>query len=115
MIRSRKMLKREGDSRHPCLTPTVVLNHSGVIDINPISFLSGLRYGVFQKKGQKEKKIPGVQFSCSGIPSEILVSFRQSAPSSSYPLQNSDTVRDISTKLGTNIKHYQTMCGEQRP
>ena len=27
MIRSRKMLKRVGDRRHPCLTPTVVLNH----------------------------------------------------------------------------------------
>ena len=28
MIRSRKMLKRVGDRRHHCLTPTVVLNHS---------------------------------------------------------------------------------------
>ena len=28
MIRSRKMLKRVGDRRHPCFTPTVVLNHS---------------------------------------------------------------------------------------
>ena len=28
MIRSRKMLKRAGDRRHPCLTPTVVPNHS---------------------------------------------------------------------------------------
>ena len=28
MIRSRKMLKRVRDRRHPCLTPTVVLNHS---------------------------------------------------------------------------------------
>ena len=27
MIRSRKMLKRVDDKRHPCLTPTVVLNH----------------------------------------------------------------------------------------
>ena len=27
MIRLRKMLKRVGDRRHPCLTPTVVLNH----------------------------------------------------------------------------------------
>ena len=27
MIRSRKMLKRMGDRRHPCLAPTVVLNH----------------------------------------------------------------------------------------
>ena len=26
MIRSRKMLKRVGDRRHPCLTPTVVLD-----------------------------------------------------------------------------------------
>ena len=31
MIRSRKMLKRVGDSRHPCLTPTVVLNHYPVL------------------------------------------------------------------------------------
>ena len=28
MIRSRKMLKWVGDKRHPCLSPTVVLNHS---------------------------------------------------------------------------------------
>ena len=33
MIRSRKMLKRVGDRRHPCLTPTVVLNHSPMLPI----------------------------------------------------------------------------------
>ena len=31
MIRSRKMLNRVGDRRHPCLTPTVVLNHSPML------------------------------------------------------------------------------------
>ena len=31
MIRSRKMLKRVGDKRHHCLTPTVVLNHSPML------------------------------------------------------------------------------------
>ena len=31
MIRSRKMLKRVGDRRHPCLTPTVVLNYSPML------------------------------------------------------------------------------------
>ena len=31
MIRSRKMLKRVGDRRHPCLTPTIVLNHSPIL------------------------------------------------------------------------------------
>ena len=31
MIRSRKMLKRVGYRRHPCLTPTVVLNHSPML------------------------------------------------------------------------------------
>ena len=31
MICSRKMLKRVGDRRHPCLTPTVVLNHSPML------------------------------------------------------------------------------------
>ena len=31
MIRSRKMLKRMGDRRHLCLTPTVVLNHSSML------------------------------------------------------------------------------------
>ena len=31
MIRSRKMLKRVGDRRHPCQTPTVVLNHSPML------------------------------------------------------------------------------------
>ena len=31
MIHSRKMLKRVGDRRHPCLTPTVVLNHSHLL------------------------------------------------------------------------------------
>ena len=34
MILSRKMLKRVGDSRHPCRTPTVVLNHSPVLPLN---------------------------------------------------------------------------------
>ena len=28
MIGSRKLLKRVGERRHPCLTPTIVLNHS---------------------------------------------------------------------------------------
>ena len=30
-IRSRKMLKKVGDRRHHCLTPTVVLNHSPML------------------------------------------------------------------------------------
>ena len=34
MILSRKMLKRVGESRHPCQTPTVVLNHSLVLLLN---------------------------------------------------------------------------------
>ena len=34
MILSRKMLKRVGESRHPCQTPTVVLNHSPVLPLN---------------------------------------------------------------------------------
>ena len=33
----------------------------------------------------------------------------------SCPLHNSDTVQDIFMKLGTNINHHQTMCGEQEP
>ena len=31
MVRFRKMLKRVGDRRHPCLTPTVILNHSPML------------------------------------------------------------------------------------
>ena len=31
MIRSRKMLMRVGDRRHPYLTPTVVLHHSPML------------------------------------------------------------------------------------
>ena len=34
MILSRKMLKSVGESRHPCRTPTVVLNHSPVLPLN---------------------------------------------------------------------------------
>ena len=34
MILSRKMLKRVGESRHPCRTPTVVINHSSVLPLN---------------------------------------------------------------------------------
>ena len=34
MILSRKMLKRVGESRHPCRTPTVVLNHFPVLPLN---------------------------------------------------------------------------------
>ena len=33
MILSKKMLKRVGESRHPCRTPTVVLNHSPVLPL----------------------------------------------------------------------------------
>ena len=34
MVLSGKMLKRAGESRHPCRTPTVVLNHSPVLPLN---------------------------------------------------------------------------------
>ena len=34
MILSRKMLKRVGESRHPCRTPTVVLNHFHLLPLN---------------------------------------------------------------------------------
>ena len=34
MILSSKMLKRVGESRHPCRTPTVVLNHYPVLTLN---------------------------------------------------------------------------------
>ena len=34
MILSRKVLKRVGESRHSCRTPTVVLNHSPVLPLN---------------------------------------------------------------------------------
>ena len=34
MILSMKMLKMVGESRHPCRTPTVVLNHSPVLPLN---------------------------------------------------------------------------------
>ena len=34
MILSRKMLKRAGESRHPCQTPTVVLNQAAVLLLN---------------------------------------------------------------------------------
>ena len=34
MTLSRKMLKRVGESRHPCRTPSVVLNHSPVLPLN---------------------------------------------------------------------------------
>ena len=34
MILSRKMLKRVGERRHPCQTPTIVLNHSPVLPLN---------------------------------------------------------------------------------
>ena len=34
MILSRKVLKRVGESSHPCRIPTVVLNHSPVLPLN---------------------------------------------------------------------------------
>ena len=34
IILSRKLLKRVGESRHPCQTPTVVLKHSPVLPLN---------------------------------------------------------------------------------
>ena len=38
IILSRKIIKRVGESRHPCRTPTVVLNHSPVLPLNRKSF-----------------------------------------------------------------------------
>ena len=35
---SMKMLKSAGESRHPCRTPTVVLNHSPVLPLNRTAF-----------------------------------------------------------------------------
>ena len=31
----------------------------------------------------------------------------------SCPLHNSDTIRDIFKKLGTNVNHHQVMCREK--
>ena len=47
IILSRKMLKRVGESRHPCRTPTVVLNHSPVLPLNR-NVLSGPCHTDFQ-------------------------------------------------------------------
>ena len=47
MILSRKMLKRVGESKHPCRTPTVVLNHSPVLPLNRTA-LWALSYTDFQ-------------------------------------------------------------------
>ena len=40
MFLSRKMLKRAGESRYPCRTPTVVLNHSPVPPLNRTALLA---------------------------------------------------------------------------
>ena len=40
MILSRKVLKSIGESRHPCRTPTVVLNHSAVLPLNRTALLA---------------------------------------------------------------------------
>ena len=40
MILSMKVLKRAGESRHPCRTPTVVLNPSPVLPLNRTALLS---------------------------------------------------------------------------
>ena len=43
MILTRKMLKRVGESRHPCRTPTVVLSHSPVLPLNRTALWAALR------------------------------------------------------------------------
>ena len=40
MIRLKKMWMRVGDKRHPCLTPTVVLNHSPMLPFILISLVA---------------------------------------------------------------------------
>ena len=55
MIHSRKMLNRMGDRRHPCLTPTVVLNHSlrhpMDIGVGRFRILGGPRFRILGAKG----------------------------------------------------------------
>ena len=52
-------------------------------------------------------------------PSSVSPSVHQSVccPSvnCSCPLHNSDTFQDIFMKLGTNVKHHQTMCRGKEP
>ena len=47
MVLSRKMLKRVGKSRHPCRTPTVVLNHSPVRAAVEQDYTLGLLIQIF--------------------------------------------------------------------
>ena len=44
MFLSRKILKRVSESRHPCRTPAVVLNHSPVLPLNRTAALWALSY-----------------------------------------------------------------------
>ena len=59
MILSRKMLNRVGESRHPCLTPTAVLNQSPVLPLNrtalwTLSYRFAMRLRAIPGKGLLE-------------------------------------------------------------
>ena len=65
MIHLRKMLKRVGDRRHPCHTPTVVLNHCPMLPPGRIA----------QSVGHLTRK-SGVLGSIPGLATYFRFSFR---------------------------------------
>ena len=75
MILSRNMLKRVGESRHPCLTPTVVRNQSPMLLLKE-DCTSGLVIEVYDdsdKVGADVVLIHGCPQSCMPNPIEGLL------------------------------------------
>ena len=83
MILSRKMLKRVGESRHPCRTPSVVLNHSPVLLLNKTA-LWALSYRFETGATKTVEQIRRV-FGDKGLLSQVLHKMPQWGNSNEYP------------------------------
>ena len=76
MILSRNMLKRVGESRHPCRTPTVVRNQFPMLLLKSTALTSGLAIEVFDdlnKVGADVVLLHGCPQSCLPNPVEGLL------------------------------------------
>ena len=74
MILSRNMLKRVGEFRHPCRTPTVVRNQSPMLLLNRTAFVRCYRgFDDLDKVCADVVLLPGCQQSCMPNPVEGLL------------------------------------------
>ena len=74
MILSRNMLKRVGESRHPCRTPIVVRNQSPMLPLKRTALVALLEvFGDSDKVGADDVLLHGCSQSCMPNPVEGLL------------------------------------------